>query len=103
MDEDVKVRKEDSPSGGRYVATVRGIDGQGEMTYSAAGATMWIVDHTAVDDALRGRGIGVVLANAMVEDARAAGIKLMPLCPFFRSQIPKHEEWWDVLDNPPRR
>jgi predicted GNAT family acetyltransferase len=32
-----------------------------------------------------------------VEDARAAGKKIIPLCPFAAAQFRRHQEWADVL------
>jgi len=67
------------------------------MTFSKAGTTRLIIDHTGVPKELAGRGVGVELVRRAVEDARAAGIKIIPLCPFAKAQIEKHPEWQDVL------
>lgn len=92
---DLDVKHEDGPTGGRYFVT---IDGQtAEMTYSKAGTSRVIIDHTGVPDALRGKGAGQAMVKQAVEDARAAGIKIIPLCPFAKAQIAKHPEWQDVL------
>ena len=50
------------------------------MTYSRAGDSTIIIDHTAVPDALRGRHVGVALVARAVEDARArtAGCSALP-------------------------
>ena len=92
---DMDVKREDGPTGGRYLVTIDG--DTAEMTYSKAGATRIIIDHTGVPDALRGKGAGQALVQRAVEDARAAGIKIIPLCPFAKAQIEKHPEWQDVL------
>ena len=67
-----------------------------EMTYTVAG-TRVIIDHTTVDDALRGTGTGQKLVHAAVEWARAEKIQLLPLCPFARSVFDKTPEYSDVL------
>ncbi|WP_291053481.1 GNAT family N-acetyltransferase [Hyphomonas sp.] len=92
---DLDVKREDGPTGGRYFVTIDGHTA--EMTYSKAGATRLIIDHTGVPDALRGKGAGQAMVLRAVEDARAAGIKIIPLCPFAKAQIGKHPEWQDVL------
>jgi uncharacterized protein len=92
---DPVVTREDGPTGGRYLTTIDGHTA--EMTYSKAGATRLIIDHTGVPDALRGKGAGIALVRRAVEDARAAGVKIIPLCPFAKAQIEKHPEWQDVL------
>ncbi len=68
------------------------------MTYSTAGATT-IIDHTEVDDALRGTGAGKRLVEAAVQWARRENRKLMPLCPFARSAFDKTPAYADVLAN----
>ena len=93
--ESFDIRKEDGETGGRYVTVVDGHEA--EMTYSKAGASRIIIDHTGVPKALGGRGVGVALVQRAVEDARAAGLKIIPLCPFAKAQIEKHKEWQDVL------
>ena len=92
--EDVR-REERGSSGGRWVATLDGHEA--EMTYSRASASLIIIDHTGVPDALRGRGVGAVLVRRAVEDARREGFKILPLCPFAKSQFERHPEWKDVL------
>jgi predicted GNAT family acetyltransferase len=67
------------------------------MTFSKAGASLIIIDHTEVSDASRGRNVGGELVARAVADARASGRKILPLCPFARSQFRKHPEWSDVL------
>jgi uncharacterized protein len=66
------------------------------MTYTVAG-TRIIIDHTDVDDRLRGKGAGKQLVQAAVEWARAERKHLMPLCPFARSVFDKTPEYSDVL------
>ncbi len=67
-----------------------------EMTYTVAG-TRVIIDHTQMDDALRGTGTGRKLVAAAVEWARAENQRLLPLCPFARSVFEKTPEYADVL------
>jgi predicted GNAT family acetyltransferase len=67
-----------------------------ELTYTVAG-TRVIIDHTQVDDALRGTGAGRKLVQAAVEWARAENQKMIPLCPFARSVFDKMPEYADVL------
>lgn len=89
------IKREETDSGGRYFVTVDGHEA--EMTYSRAGASMIIIDHTGVPKALAGRGVGQALVERGVLDARKEGRKIMPLCPFAKAQIEKHPEWQDVL------
>lgn len=66
-----------------------------EMTYTVAGAKV-IIDHTHVDDVLRGKGAGAQLVGAAVAWARAENVKLLPLCPFARSVFDKTPGYADV-------
>jgi uncharacterized protein len=67
-----------------------------QLTYTVAG-TRVILDHTEVDDALRGTGAGGKLVAAAVDWARAGNRRLLPLCPFARSVFDKTPEYADVL------
>lgn len=69
----------------------------GRMTYSRAGKTKVIIDHTEVNDAFRGKSVGKKLVMAMVEYARKNNIKILPLCPFAKSVFDRTEEIRDVL------
>ena len=88
-------REDGGPSRGRWHANVDGHEA--EMTYSRASPTLIIIDHTAVPDALRGRGIGQALVRRAVEDARREKFRIMPLCPFAKAQFERHPDWADVL------
>jgi uncharacterized protein len=70
---------------------------KGEMTYSAAGETKIIIDHTNIDEDLRGKGIGMALVEAVVAFARESKIKVIPLCPYAKSVFEKREDIRDVL------
>lgn len=68
-----------------------------EMTYSKAGETKIIIDHTEVSDEGRGEGLGKKLVKKGVEFARENDLKIMPLCPFAKAIIQKTSEFQDVL------
>ncbi|KGN31666.1 acetyltransferase [Knoellia sinensis KCTC 19936] len=91
-----EIRLEDSGSKGRYVLRSAAGD-EAEMTFSRAGEHTIIIDHTEVPDAFRGQGAGLRLVTRAVEEMRAAGKKIIPLCPFAAAQFRKHPEWADVL------
>ncbi len=94
-DENELIRLEDSGGKGRYVFEADGAIA--EMTFTKIGATQLIIDHTEVPDAFRGRGIGKLLVERAVEDARETGKTIIPLCPFAASQFRRHPKWADVL------
>lgn len=83
---------------GRYVATVEGATGEGELTISKVSPTLIIADHTAVPDSMRGMGVAKALVLRLLEDARANGQRIVPLCPFVRGYAMRHrEETADVI------
>jgi predicted GNAT family acetyltransferase len=89
------IDREDRATGGVYRVS---IDGHlAEMTFSRASARLIIIDHTDVPEALRGRRVGNLLLERAIADARAAGAKIFPLCPFAAAQFRKHPEYQDVL------
>ncbi|MEK6451344.1 MULTISPECIES: GNAT family N-acetyltransferase [Myroides] len=71
----------------------------GEMTYSMAGTDKMIVDHTEVDEAFKGMGVGKqLLVEGVVAYARENKIKVLPLCPFASAAFKKMSaEIGDVL------
>lgn len=92
---ELTIKREDGPNGGRYTTIVNG--DEAEMTYSRAGTSRIIIDHTGVPDSMRGLGVGKRLVEAAVKDARAEGFKIIPLCPFAKATLDKHAEWHDVV------
>ncbi|MEO0465924.1 MAG: GNAT family N-acetyltransferase [Pseudomonadota bacterium] len=94
---DVTITREDRDTNGRWVASVDGVEGEAEMTYSKAGATRIIIDHTAVAESMAGMGMGKKLVEAAVLAARAEGFKIIPLCPFAKATLEKMPEWQDVV------
>lgn len=92
---DTDVFHEVEGSKGRYV--IRHTSGESELTYSVLSPTMVIADHTAVAEGQEGKGIGLILLQAFISDARRDGFKIVPLCPFVNAQRRKHPEWADVF------
>lgn len=69
----------------------------GEMTYSKAGKSLIIIDHTEVDSAFGGQGVGKKMVLAAVDFAREKNIKILPLCPFAKAAFEKDASIQDVL------
>lgn len=90
-----EIRRETRDGAGRYVFEKDGIEA--ELTYSVAAPGVISADHTGVPDAFRGQGVGLRLAQRMVEDARAEGQKIIPRCSFIAAQARRHKDWADVI------
>lgn len=86
----------ESDTKARYGATVDGITADAELTLSKVSDKLIIVDHTFVPDELRGQGLAKALAEQVISDARKAGQRIVPLCPFMRAHALKHKE--DLAD-----
>jgi predicted GNAT family acetyltransferase len=57
--------------------------------------------HTEVDEAYGGRGLASVLVADALEDVRAAGLRIVPHCPYVAGWLRKHEgRFDDVVDRP---
>lgn len=88
--------RETDGSKGRYVLANDGLEA--ELTYSISSPTMIIADHTGVPEAWKGQGVGLQLVERLVTDARAEGVKIVPLCPFVNAWRRKHPDWADVFN-----
>ena len=86
---------EKTTNGGR--AVIRLDAGEAEMTWRDGAAGQMIVDHTFTPPAARGQGVAARLADAVVAEAREAGRKIRPICPYMVDQMRDNaEEWSDV-------
>ena len=94
---DVAIRREVADSKGRYVIDHPG-GGTSELTYSILSAATVIADHTEVAEAYSGTGVGLALLQALLDDAKAEGFKIIPLCPFVNVQRRKHPDWADLFN-----
>ena len=92
----IEIRQIESGTKGCFAA----LDGDkeaGRMSYTFAGESKMIIDHTEVSDEYRGQNIGKRILMEVVEYARQNKIKIIPLCPFAKSVFDKMEEIRDVL------
>lgn len=89
------IQHEESGAGGRYfVATAHG---EAELAYSLAGKERMIIDRTFVPPEARGGPVAQRLVARAVDDARARGLKIVPLCSYVASQFRRRKDWADLL------
>ena len=78
------------------------LDGSGkllaEVTYPTTNGIADI-EHTFVDDSLRGQGVAAQILEAAVQDIRAAGLKAKLTCPYAVKWFAQHPEHADLLWN----
>ncbi|MEQ8400722.1 MAG: GNAT family N-acetyltransferase [Roseitalea porphyridii] len=91
------IAREEHDGKGRYLIAAPG-GATAEMSYSRVNDGLIIIDHTEVPDAFRGTGTGRRLLERLIADARAAGTRIVPLCPFAKAQFDRHPEWADLLE-----
>jgi predicted GNAT family acetyltransferase len=61
-------------------------------------ASIIIMEHTEVDPAFEGQGVGSALVRGALDDIRAKGErKVLAVCPFVRSWLGKHHDYRDLV------
>jgi carboxymethylenebutenolidase len=88
------VRVADAPARHRFEITVGG-EPAGFTEYTLQPGVITI-DHTEVDKAFGGRGLGGILAGAALDSAAARGLAVVPRCPFVKGWIAKHAHYRDL-------
>ena len=79
---------------GRFEAAV---DGQLALAQYRRNGDSIIFTHTEVPDELQGQGIGGQLIEAALDQARAAGLRIVPRCAFVADYIAKHPEYQSLV------
>lgn len=90
---DVIVR--DAPHKNRYEAVI-GDAVAGFVAYHEVTGDLCFT-HTEVADEFEGRGIGSALARAVLDDARAKGVRVRPECPFIAGWIERHPDYQKLV------
>lgn len=86
----------DNPARNRFEIDL----GDGEFAFAAynllPGAIRFY--HTVVPESHGGQGLGTALIHAGLAAARERGLKVIPVCPFFRAYLKKHPDEQDIVD-----
>jgi len=85
----------DNPEAKRYEAYV-GDELAGFADYIRTQNLIAFV-HTEVKEAFEGRGIGGAIVRASLDEARAAGIPVLTVCPFYTAWVARHPEYKDLI------
>ena len=88
------LNKENGSTGSFYINE----NGQdlAEIVYTKEKDKM-VIEHTEVDESLRGKNIGFDLVEKAVEYAREQHLKVQPDCRFAKKIIERHQQFHDVL------
>ena len=84
----------DNAAEGRYELAVEG--GTAVLSYHRKNGTIYLT-HTEVPSELEGQGIGGRIVKHALDQARAAGQKVAPRCPFVRAYVDRHPEYADLV------
>ena len=67
-----------------------------EVTFPAQDGVA-VINHTFVDDSLRGQGVAGQLVRAAVDEIRAEGMKTRATCSYAKAWFAQHPEESDLL------
>jgi uncharacterized protein len=86
---------QDNPDEQRYELLV---DGSllGDLQYRRRPDAVALI-HTEVSPSLEGRGLGARLVAGALDDIRARGLQVVPICPFVRAYIRRHPDYADLV------
>jgi uncharacterized protein len=90
----------DDPEQSRYELWV-GSTRAGLIQYLPEEEDTVLLVHTEVDPAFEGQGLGERLVADALDDLRARGLKLVPLCPFVRAYLRRHPDQADLVAGDP--
>lgn len=92
----MEVLQEDNGLNGKFFILSNGVQ-RAEMIYTWTGNDRIVINHTEVDDVLKGKSAGRQMINKAVDFAREKGIKIVPLCSFASRIFKLTPEIRDVL------
>jgi hypothetical protein len=90
-----KIEQEDNGREGRFVIYDND-EFAGEMSYTWAGKTKFIIEHTRVGEQFGGKGFGKQLLMKAIGFARENNLKILPLCSFAKNIFDTDERINDV-------
>jgi uncharacterized protein len=93
----VTIEVRDHPAALQYEVSVDG-DLAGVIRYTLDDDVVTLV-HTEVEPKYEGHGVGAELVKGALEDLRARGKKIRPLCPFVLEYLERHDEYRDLVED----
>lgn len=85
-----------SLEGGRYTIAVEGKQ-VGFADFADRGDQR-VFHHTEVDPSYGGRGLATILVEQALNEARAEGKRIVPVCSMIGTVLKKHPEYDDITD-----
>ena len=69
----------------------------GELIYRARDGVVTLI-HTEVAPEFEGHGLGDQLVAHVLDDVRASGRRIVPVCPFVSAYLRRHPEYQDLVE-----
>jgi predicted GNAT family acetyltransferase len=92
----------DVPDKERFEARTEAGDLAGVLTYQLTGAIV-AYTHTKVEPEYEGHGAGSALVEAAMDDAKAKGRLVVPICPFVSKWLESHTEYEPIVARSTKR
>lgn len=81
---------------GRYTVAVDGM-AAGELTYRTVDGRR-VFEHTEIDDAFGGQGLGGELVRRALDDAATDDLRIVPVCPYVAHYLEGHPDDQFLID-----
>ena len=94
-DERIRPVITDAPDRGRFEAHLDDVL-VGVLEYVRKHGRLALV-HTEVPPDREGQGIGSALVRHALDDARAGGLRVIPICPYVKNYLERHPEDDDIV------
>ncbi|WP_250004860.1 GNAT family N-acetyltransferase [Actinoplanes sp. M2I2] len=91
------VEVKDVPGAKRYEARAPGRSEVAGVAEYIRTAELVAFVHTEVSPAYEGQGVGAALARAALDEARAANLRVLAVCPFIAGWIARHPDYQDLV------
>lgn len=91
----MRVSVEDDPGRGRY--EIFADDRRAGYTAYRREGGLIAFDHTTIDERFEGEGLGSALVRHALDEARDAGLEVLPFCPFVQDWIVRHPDYADLV------
>jgi predicted GNAT family acetyltransferase len=99
---ETEIRVVDAKEQSRYEARDADDNLMGFVDYKLAGPAIAFLHAETLPD-FRGRGVAGRIASKSLDDAREAGLRVKPLCPYYQDYLADHSEYADLVDEPESR
>lgn len=86
----------DVPARNRFVILVDGAEA-GYSAYRRVDGRL-VFDHTRIRDEYAGQGLGGMLLRGAMDQVRALGVRVVPICEFLAGWIDNHPDYRDLVD-----